>query len=54
MALHPFRGPFLASYWFGNETVKSLREHAAGKREHLLDQLYRHVHSIASLRMALI
>lgn len=54
MALHPFRGPFLASYWFGNETVKSLRERAAGKREHLLDQLYRHVHSIESLQMALV
>lgn len=48
MALHPFRGPFLASYWFGNETVKSLRE--AGKPELLRDQLYRHVHSIESLR----
>jgi tetrahydromethanopterin S-methyltransferase subunit G len=49
MALHPFRGIFLASYWFGNETVKALREEPAG-HERLVDALFREVHSIASLR----
>jgi tetrahydromethanopterin S-methyltransferase subunit G len=49
MALHPFRGIFLASYWFGNETVKALREEPA-RRERLVHALFREVHSIASLR----
>jgi tetrahydromethanopterin S-methyltransferase subunit G len=49
MALHPFRGIFLASYWFGNETVKALREEHA-RHERLVDALFREVHSIASLR----
>jgi len=52
MALHPFRGIFLASYWFGNETVKALREAARDRRERLIDALFREVNSIASLRVA--
>ncbi len=53
MALHPFRGLFLASYWFGNETVRSLREAADGARKkRLTDALFREVHSISSLRLA--
>ena len=50
MALHPFRGIFLASYWFGNETVKALRE-VSERRERLVDALFREVNSIASLRL---
>ncbi len=50
MALHPFRGIFLASYWFGNETVKALRE-ASVERERLVNALFREVNSIASLRV---
>lgn len=26
MAAHPFRGPFISSYWAGNETVRKVRE----------------------------
>ena len=54
MAEHPFRGPFLASYWYGNETVKTLRETLpASRRAELIDQLYHGVHSLDSLRAAL-
>ena len=54
MAQHPFRGAFLASYWFGNETVKQLREaHSSERRPALIQQLYRGVHSLDSLRAAL-
>ena len=52
MALHPFRGIFLASYWFGNETVKELREAARDRPKRLIDALFREVNSIASLRLA--
>ncbi len=52
MALHPFRGPFLASYWFGNETVKILREDPRVDRGALHDALYRGVQSVASLPAA--
>jgi len=51
MAQHPFRGAFLASYWFGNETVKELRERLpAGKRAELTSALFHGVQSIDSLR----
>ncbi len=54
MAQHPFRGPFLASYWYGNETVKSLRESLGGAgRKALVAQLYEGVHSLDSLRASL-
>jgi hypothetical protein len=52
MAMHPFRGPFLASYWFGNETVRALRQDQSVDRSALVAALYRGVHSIASLRAA--
>lgn len=52
MALHPFRGIFLASYWFGNETVRELREAARERPKRLIDALFREVNSIASLRLA--
>lgn len=54
MALHPFRGIFLASYWFGNETVRALRLAATDEtsRTRLLEALFRQVHSVTSLRLA--
>jgi hypothetical protein len=52
MALHPFRAPFLASYWFGNEAVKALREDPAVDRDALRAALFRNAHSIDSLRAA--
>lgn len=52
MAQHPFRAPFLASYWFGNETVKQLREDPATDRKTLIDALFRGIHSIESLQQA--
>ncbi len=52
MALHPFRGPFLASYWYGNETVKELREDPGIERAALLGALFCEVQSIDSLRAA--
>jgi hypothetical protein len=52
MAMHPFRGAFLASYWFGNETVRALRSDPAVDRAVLVDALYRNVHCIESLRAA--
>ncbi len=52
MAQHPFRAPFLASYWFGNETVKALREAPATNRAQLIAALFDEVHSIDSLRLA--
>lgn len=32
MARHPFRGPFTASYWFGNEVVREVRERTPPER----------------------
>ena len=54
MAQHPFRGAFLVSYWFGNETVKELRETTpTEKRAELISALFASVHSIESLRASL-
>ncbi len=52
MAMHRFRAPFLASYWFGNETVKSLRENARVDRAALVRALFTQTHSVTSLRAA--
>jgi hypothetical protein len=52
MAQHPFRAPFLASYWFGNEAVKALRENPATDRAALNAALFGSAHSIASLEAA--
>jgi hypothetical protein len=52
MAQHPFRAPFLASYWFGNETVKALRENAAIDRAALVGALFAGVASVDSLPLA--
>ncbi len=52
MAAHPFRGPFIASYWAGNESVRRVRERVSADRRgdfHLY--LYGQVHSPQSLEM---
>jgi hypothetical protein len=52
MAAHPFRGPFIASYWAGNECVRRVRERVGeDRREAFLSYLYGQVHSPKSLEM---
>lgn len=52
MAAHPFRGPFIASYWAGNESVRRVRERVpAGQRPSFMTYLYGRVHSPESLEM---
>jgi hypothetical protein len=52
MAAHPFRGPFIASYWFGNEVVRKVRERVPeNRRAEFLHTLYGRAHSPASLEM---
>jgi len=49
-AAHPFRGPFIASYWYGDEAVREVRERAgsAGKAA-FINFLYGTMNSVASL-----
>ena len=50
MAAHPFRGPFIASYWAGNECVRKVRERL--RREEtprFVETLFFHANSPASL-----
>lgn len=50
MAAHPFRGPFISSYWAGNECVRKLRERVTeAERPALIKALYFHANSPASL-----
>jgi hypothetical protein len=52
MAAHPFRGPFIASYWAGNESVRRVRERATPKtRDAFHAWLYGHAQSPESLEM---
>ena len=52
MASHPFRGPFIASYYAGNESVRRVRERIApAEREAFVHYLYGQVHSPESLEM---
>ena len=52
MAAHPFRGPFIASYWSGNEAVREVRERVKpAQRDAFIDTLYSHAHSPRSLNM---
>ena len=50
-AAHPFRGPFIASYWYGDEAVRELRERvgSAGRAE-FVNFLYGTMNSVASLK----
>lgn len=52
MAAHPFRGPFIASYWAGNEAVRTVRERIRpDQREDFLKALYGRAQSPRSLDM---
>ena len=52
MAAHPFRGPFIASYFAGNECVRKVRERVAkADWPRFLQTLYFHANSPASLSM---
>ena len=49
-ASYSFRGPFIASYWFGNEAVRELRERVtAEQRPDFIRFLYGQMHSPRSL-----
>jgi hypothetical protein len=51
MAMHPFRGPFLGSYWFGCEAVREVRSRTpAEAMPAFISFLYRQVNSPESLR----
>jgi hypothetical protein len=52
MARHPFRGPFIASYYAGNESVRRVRERVTpAERPAFHHYLYGRVHSPESLEM---
>ncbi|UAK23775.1 hypothetical protein [Sphingomonas nostoxanthinifaciens] len=52
MASHPFRGPFIASYYAGNESVRRVRERVSPEqRGEFIATLYGEVHSPQSLEM---
>lgn len=51
-AADPFKGAFLASYWFGDEAVREVRERTPEARfEAFIEELYGHLNTPASLRM---
>lgn len=52
MAAHPFRGPFIASYFYGNEIVKRVREATSNDPtayKKFINDLYGSMHSPESL-----
>lgn len=52
MAAHPFRGPFISSYFAGNEAVRRVRERVtAAERPAFIAALYDRAQSPASLAM---
>jgi hypothetical protein len=52
-AQQPFHGPFLAHYWYGNETVRKVRLRASSpaQRSAFTRYLYERLHSPESLEM---
>ncbi len=51
-AAHPFRGAFIASYWFGDEAVREVRERTSPEnRKAFIKYLYGQMHTPSSLRM---
>lgn len=51
-ASYPFRGPFIASYWHGDEAVRTVRERMTDEgRPAFITALYGEMHSPRSLRM---
>ena len=52
MAAHPFRGPFIASYFAGNETVRTVRERVReSRRAAFVATLFEQAHSRDSLAL---
>lgn len=52
MAKHPFRGPFISSYWAGNESVRRVRERVTPEQKPaFLKTLYFRANSPESLEM---
>jgi hypothetical protein len=52
MAAHPFRGPFISSYWAGNEVVRKVRERVTEEqRPAFIKALYSYANSPDSLSM---
>lgn len=51
-AAHPFKGPFAASFWAGNEAVRRVRERVSNaKRTDFIHFMYGRAHSPQSLEM---
>ena len=50
-AAHPFRGPFIASYWFGDQAVREARERAGKRQAEFVRFLYGTMNSVESMRM---
>lgn len=51
-AAHPFKGPFIASYWAGNEAVRRVRERVTdAQRPEFLRALFGRAHSPQSLEI---
>lgn len=51
-ASHPFRGAFVASYWFGDEAVREVRERTSPERfPAFVEELYGRLNTPKSLRM---
>lgn len=56
MARHPFRGPFIASYFYGNEAVRTVRTGIGEdpvRRRAFVAELYGRMHSPESLCLAM-
>ena len=52
MAAHPFRGPFIASYWAGAAVVREVRERTPPEAHGaFIEYLYGHAHSPQSLAL---
>lgn len=52
MATHPYRGPFIASYWFGDEAVREVRERTSAARfGAFVEQLYGSLNTVQSLKL---
>lgn len=52
MAAHPFRGPFISSYWAGNEAVRRVRERVTKDQwPTFLEALYCNANSPQSLEL---
>lgn len=52
MARHPYRGPFIASYWFGDEAVREVRERISAEQRSAFNEfLYGNLNTVRSVRM---